>query len=136
MLEWVVERLISLLGPIATAAKDKRELKDNALRAVSTALQETKIYYRGLDEGKPRNADTENQLSKYWAAAAIPLRHFDVELAVACDEKSNYWLSPGEYSAEDVRRLGIRLSDVSVAYRRMIAPGFSTVAAKRRLTES
>ena len=45
MMEWVVERLISLLGPIATMTKDKRDLQDNALRSISHALQETKLYY-------------------------------------------------------------------------------------------
>jgi hypothetical protein len=34
MLEYLVEKLISLLGPIATLSKEKRELKDNALRAI------------------------------------------------------------------------------------------------------
>lgn len=41
MLSFVIEKLISLMGPIATLSKDKRELKDNALRAISIALQET-----------------------------------------------------------------------------------------------
>jgi hypothetical protein len=29
MIEWVVERLISLVGPISALGKDKRELADN-----------------------------------------------------------------------------------------------------------
>jgi hypothetical protein len=66
MLEYVIDKLIGLLGPIATLSKDKRELKDNALRAISTALIETKLYYRDRQNGKPRSMDVEAQLAKYW----------------------------------------------------------------------
>lgn len=59
MLEFVIDRLIKLLGPIATLSKEKRELKDDALKAVSTALTETCIYYRGLGRGSERNEEKE-----------------------------------------------------------------------------
>ena len=108
MIEWVVERFIGLLGPIATMAKDKRELQDNALRAISHALFETKLYYRNLAVTGERNTETESQLAKYWAAAAIPLRHIDQELAMACESKAEYWLNPEQWSNEDLNRLGIR----------------------------
>jgi hypothetical protein len=48
MLSQVIEGVVKLLGPIATLSKDRRELKDSALRAISTALDETYIYYRDL----------------------------------------------------------------------------------------
>jgi hypothetical protein len=128
MMEWIVERLISLLGPIATMSKDKRDLQDNALRSISHALQETKIYYRNLDAGKERSYDIENQLAKYWSAAAIPLRHIDQELAMNCEDKAEYWLSPERFSNEDIKKMGIRLTDLSTAYRKLVAPKFSARA--------
>lgn len=125
MMEWVVERLVSLLGPIATMTKDKRDLQDNALRAISFALQETKIYYRDLEVGKERSQETENQLVKYWSAAAIPLRHIDRELAINCEDKAEYWINPERFSNEDIKEMGIRLTDLSAAYRKLVAPKFS-----------
>jgi hypothetical protein len=98
MLEFVIEKLIALLGPIATLSKEKRELKDNALRSVSTALRETQLYYRDLGKGKERSMDIEAQLAKYWSAAAIPLRHIDEELAMACEHKAEYWVNPEQWS--------------------------------------
>ncbi len=65
MLEYVIEKLISLLGPIVTLSKDKRELKDNALRSVSTALREKQLYYSDLGKGKYRIMETKAQLAKY-----------------------------------------------------------------------
>lgn len=64
MMEWVVERLIGLLGPIGTLSKDRRDLKDNALRSISNALLETQLYYRDLGRGHVRNIETETQLSR------------------------------------------------------------------------
>ena len=125
MLEFVIEKLIGLLGPIATLEKDKRELKDNALRAISTALNETTIYYRDLGRGKDRNFDIEAQLVRYWSAAAIPLRHIDQELAGICENKAEYWLNPEQWSAEEVVQYGIKLDDVKRAYRQMAMPAFN-----------
>jgi hypothetical protein len=128
MLEFVIEKLVGLLGPIATLSRDRRELKDSALRAISTALLETKLYYRDQTSGKARNMDVEAQLSKYWAAAAIPLRHIDEELAMTCEYKADFWTQPDNWSDEDVRRVGIKLGDVSDAYRKIAMPRFSSTS--------
>jgi hypothetical protein len=122
MLEYVVEKLVGLLGPIAALSKEKRELKDNALRAISTALLETKLYYRDRQAGKPRNLDTEAQLAKYWSAAAIPLRHIDQELATTCEYKADFWTGPENWTNEEATRVGIKLEDVTRAYRAIALP--------------
>ena len=127
MLQFVVERLISLLGPIATLSKDKRELKDGALRAISIALTETKLYYRDRENGNPRNPEIEAQLAKYWAAAAIPLRHIDEELAMTYEYKADFWTGPDRWTGDDISRLGIKLEDVTMAYRALAMPSSSGI---------
>jgi len=122
MLEYVIDKLIALLGPIATLSKEKRELKDSALRGISIALQETKLYYRDLGRGKPRDMDREAQLAKYWAAAAIPLRHIDEELAMICEYKGEFWTDPDHWPDDEIERVGIKLDDVSSAYRKLAMP--------------
>ncbi|WP_093396666.1 hypothetical protein [Halopseudomonas xinjiangensis] len=126
MIEYVVESLTKLLGPIATLEKDKRELRDNALRAISTALKETQIYYAGMARDYKRNYETEAQLAKYWAAAAIPLRHIDRELAIVCEHKAEYWVSPETWSTDKISEMSIQLSSVANAYKKMIHPGFKS----------
>ena len=130
MLQFVLDRIINLLGPIATLSKDRRELKDSALRAISTALNETYLYYRDLGS-KSRDPDREAMLVKYWSAAAIPLRHFDDELAGVCELKSEYWVNPENYTDEEVKKLGIELDSVRQAYRKMLTP-FSGLSAQKR----
>lgn len=122
MITEILDGLTKILGPIATLSKDRRELKDTALRAISNALDETFLYYRDLDKGSPRNLEREALLAKYWSAAAIPMRHFDEHLSNVCDHKSEYWVNPDNYQQEDIKELGIGLNDVRQAYRKMLRP--------------
>ena len=123
MIEWVVERLLSLLGPIATLKREQRELADNALRSISHALNETYLYYRSVELKQGRNIDAEAQLSRYWAAAAIPLRHIDRQLAEICEYKAEYWVNPDTWDGDKVKQLGIGLDDVRKQYRARLAFG-------------
>ena len=122
MITFVIERLLGLIGPLTSLSHNRRELRDNALRAICTALDETFLYYRDLDNGKPRNLETEAQLSKYWSAAAIPIRHIDPDLALTCDQKSEYWLNPETWDDARVRNTGIALDDLRQRYRKLLNP--------------
>ena len=116
-IEWVVERLISLIPAMGNIAKDKRELADNALRSISHALTETCIYYKSFSKTRERNEETEAQLARYWSAAAIPLRHIDQELSEICEYKSEYWLDPTGWDEEKANGIAIDLETVRKKYR-------------------
>ena len=122
MIQWVVEKLIALIGPISALRKENRELADNALRAISHALNETYLYYRDIERGKERNPEVEAQLSRYWSAAAIPIRHIDRGLAQTCERKSEYWLNPDTWDEAKVTETGIGLDDVRKKYRALLGP--------------
>lgn len=122
MLDFVVSKLISLMGPIATLSKGKRELKDNALKAISAALRETKLYYRNLEAGKERDLEEEAKIVRLWGEAAIPLRHIDGDLAMICEQKSQYWVSPENWSSEEITQYKIKLQNVDFAYRQLALP--------------
>ena len=131
MIEWVVERVSALIPAIEKLSVAKREMKDNALRAISHALNETYLYYSSLENGKRRNREIEAQLSRYWAAAAIPLRHLDQELASVCEHKSEYWVNPDSWGQARVDQLGIGLKKVRNQYRTLLAP--KTFSKRRRV---
>ena len=130
MIQEILEGLTKILGPIATLSKERRKLKDTALRAISNALDETYLYYRDLKNGNEKNSDREALLVKYWSAAAIPIRHFDNNLAVICDVKAEYWVNPENYNKTDIENLGVGLDNVRQAYRKLISPKF-TIAGRR-----
>ena len=92
MITQILDGLSKILGPIAPLSKDRQELEDSALKAISTALNETYLFYRDMEHGSQRNLEREAQLVKYWSAAAIPMRHFDEDLSNVCDQKSEYWV--------------------------------------------
>lgn len=120
MLSEIITNLLKILQPIATLSKDRRELKDSALRAISVALDETYFYYRDLDNGTPRDLERERTISGHWSAASIPIRHFDTDLALICEHKSKYWVNPEYYSDEQIKSLGIELQDVRNSYRELL----------------
>lgn len=117
MIEWVVERLINLIPQVSAVRKDQRELADAALRAVSTALNETLIYQQNFQRSGQRNVEIEQQLVRYWSAAAIPLRHIDPELSDICEYKSEYWLNPETWNPENAQGSKIDLETVRNKYR-------------------
>jgi len=114
---WVLERLISIIPLIGNASKEKRELADEALRSVSHALTETSLYVRKYLEKGSRDTNIEEQLVRYWSAAAIPLRHFDRELAEICEYKSEYWINPEEWDPAKTKGISIDLDTVRKKYR-------------------
>ena len=116
-IEWVVERLISLLPAIGNLSKDKRKVADNALRAISHALTETSLYVNRYVKSGKRDEEIESQLARYWSAAAIPLRHIDQELSEICEYKSEYWLDPNSWNPEKTNGLSISLDSVRDKYR-------------------
>ncbi|MBK8044835.1 MAG: hypothetical protein IPK21_20610 [Haliscomenobacter sp.] len=126
MLNEIIEGLSNILGPIATATKERSQMKDEALRAISHARNETYLYYRDIEHGHLPNRDKEAMLVKYWSAAAISLRHFDQRLANICDNKAEYWVNPDNYNSADIENLGIGLDSVRQAYRKMLKPDYKS----------
>ena len=124
MLNEILDGLSKILGPIATSSKERSQMKDEALRAISHALDETYLYYRDLEHGHLQNRDKEAMLVKYWSAAAIGLRHFDQRLSRRCVDKAEYWVNPENYSSDDIQQLEIGLDSVRQAYKKMLKPDF------------
>lgn len=122
MLKEMFDVLDKLADKIRAFRKDRRELADAALRAVSLALEETSLYYQRMERGASRDQDTEAQLVKYWSAAAIPIRHIDANLAQACDCKAEYWVNPDTWPKRKIRAKGIDLATVRERYRELLRP--------------
>lgn len=118
----IIKSLFGIVPNLLALPKERRELRDNALRAVLVALDETYLYYRDIGRGKERDEEREALLARYWSAAAIPMHHIDRNLAMRCDMKAEYWLNPERYGDEDVKELGIGLESVRNAYRTLLEP--------------
>lgn len=126
----IIKALFSLVPNLLALPKEQRERKDAALRSIVIALDETYLYYRDQSKRYERNLDREAQLAKYWSAAAIPMRHVDLELAERCDCKAEYWLNPEIQTNESIENLNISLNSVRAAYRSLIRPTYFSARAK------
>ena len=124
MIEVILNKLMELLGSLNELGKDRRDLKDRALRAVSIALIETKKYYADLERGEERDREVETQIAKYWSAAAIPLRHFDSGLALICEAKGEYWINPENWNGNEMMRISMQLDNVADAYKQLLSPAY------------
>ena len=124
MIEVILNKLMELLGSLNELGRDRRDLKDRALRAVSIALIETQKYYADLERGSGREPEVEAQIAKYWSAAAIPLRHFDSDLAITCEVKGEYWINPENWNGNEKMRARIQLDKVADAYRQLLSPAY------------
>jgi hypothetical protein len=120
MIKDIFDGLDRFASKIIEYKHEQRQLADNALRSISFALDETYLYYAELESGQPRNDERERQLSKYWSAAAIPMRHLDKELAEKCDLKSEYWINPDNWSDIKIEEVGISLGKVRGHYRKLL----------------
>jgi hypothetical protein len=122
MLTEIISGLFGLVGPLSDATQERRAQKDEALRAISVALNETAFYYRHLAAGKKRSSDTEQKISNYWATAAIFIRHYDPPLAQICQYKSEFWIDYDYWTPEMIKDTGIELDNVRDKYRNLLFP--------------
>ena len=100
----------------------KREDEKAALRALYTALNETRIYLGIISrpsfsriEGSQRaerNEETEARISRLWTEASVSLRDVDRDLAERCLLKGDYWANPEAWSKRDISRARIGLNRV------------------------
>lgn len=93
-----------------TEREDKeKEFQDSALAAIYTAAFETKIYLEEQERARERNRDTEEELVRLWAKAAVPVRRFDADLAERCLLKADLWVNPQDWTEEEIsaNRIGI-----------------------------
>ena len=113
-MEWkiIIDGLFNLLNVFKSDREHSNGEKDLALTAIISATNETKIYIQKVQKTGKTDRSTEETLSRMWAAASIPLRHFDRDLAQRCLEKSDYWLNPDNYSAPEIAQLRIGIEQV------------------------
>ncbi len=86
---------------------------------------ETELYYASYGR-KGRDQEREEQLARYWAAAAIPLRHIDPDMAMTCEHKANFWVNPDNFTAAEVKWFGIGLKKVRGQYQALLFPKFAS----------
>lgn len=89
----MIEAIVKILDALRGALREGEEKADQALAAIYTALNETRIYATRLNR-KDRQHEDEEQLSRLWLKAVIAVRRYDEDLAETCLLNGTYWASP------------------------------------------
>jgi hypothetical protein len=108
----LIGALLATRNLIRGARFNQEALTDQALAAECSAASETKTYLSGLQRGNQRDLEKEGVLSRLWSLAAIPLRHFNNELARRCELKGAYWRNPQDWTVADINAARIGLTQV------------------------
>jgi len=119
MLGDIITGCKALLDHISTSRNIQREIRDQALAALYMACIETKIYIQRVERMGVSSRQTEEKLARLWSKVAVPLRHLDADLANRCVEKSEYWLSPDNWSNADISRYRIGINQVAMEARKL-----------------
>jgi len=119
MLGDIITGCKAILDHISTHRNVKREICDRALAALYLACTETKIYIQRFQRTGISNRQTEEELARLWSKASVPLRHLDPDLANRCSAKSEYWLSPENWSDADIAQYRIGIGQVANEARKL-----------------
>ena len=119
-MDWLIEKLLSLIPLIAHLSKVRREIADNALNAFNAALNETSLYLAYIRQGGNPDRKREEQLARLWAAAAVPARHPDIELADMCLYKSDNRTNSDRWDNRKIIQYGIGIESVKKKYTELL----------------
>ncbi len=119
-MEWLIERLISLIPSITNLSKERRDVADSALLAISVALRETSLYLAHVRDGGDPDRSQEEQLARNWAAAAVPIRHLDRGLAEKCQHKCELWTNPDNWNLAKMTQYGHDIESIKERYAELL----------------
>jgi len=108
----MIEGLKTLLAYFQDERHRSEDRADEALMAIYTAANETKLYIQEVQRtGKP-NPEKEADLSRLWTKASVPIRRFNVDLAERCLMKGQYWVDPSSWTVEKIVQFRIGIENV------------------------
>ncbi|MDH3451975.1 MAG: hypothetical protein OEN20_06105 [Gammaproteobacteria bacterium] len=110
------------LANLARAGRQRKEESRQALQGVIRATRQTKVYLRALEARGKRDFDREARLSDSWTELSFELRKLDVKaLAKRCDIAGGYWSDPDKFSDAFLVRAKVRLQDLEMEARALLA---------------
>ena len=116
----MIEGLKALLEYFRDERHRREDKADAALAAIYAAANETKLYIRSTQRTGKSNRQKEEELSRLWTSAAVPIRHFNRDLAERCLMKGRYWVDPASWTVEQIVLFRIGIDEVFEAARELL----------------
>jgi hypothetical protein len=108
----MIDGIKTLLNYFRDERHRREDGVDQALLAIYVATNETKLYVERVRRTGVSVRATEEQLSRLWTKAAVPIRRFDRDLADRCLLKGEYWVNPSALTVEQINLFRLGLNEV------------------------
>lgn len=131
MWDYVFKKLLDLL---VSHQENKSKLSESAIRSIFEALNATQGYWADVDTGVTKSSADRQKLSRLWGLAALDLRKLDGDFAQVCEQKSQYFLFPEEWSESRIKSSGIQLSAVTSRFHALAYPAKSEEVESQEIT--
>lgn len=96
------------------------ELQKDAIRAVFTAVDATRMHLRRLRGTEPRSYAPNPELVDLWRESAIAMAAFDHELAIRLRRKAEFWSDPENWDADECEHARIQLEGLAESARGLL----------------
>jgi hypothetical protein len=116
--------MIAALKALLEYFRDERHRRedkaDDALAAIYAAANETKLYIQKTQRTGKSDRKEEEELSRLWTKAAVPIRYFDKDLADRCLLKGQYWIDPASWRVAEIVQFRIGIEEIFEEARALI----------------
>lgn len=113
----VVSALTTHIIKWVTNLKRAGDLRKNesrpSLERVILAVRKTSIYCRSLEDGQPKNYQTESEISVEWSSLGMELEKLKLTaLSKKCRVKGWYWEDQGRFDSEFLNEAQVSFEQV------------------------
>ncbi len=94
--------------------------KKQAIRGVWSAVDNTRMYIRMIEDGTANAAAPNPNLVALWSEASLQIAELDPELAVRLRDKADYWSDPRRWNAEEISNAAIGIDTLAADARALL----------------
>jgi TIR domain len=96
------------------------EPQKDAIRAVFTAVDVTRMHLRRLREVEPKNYAPDAAVVDLWREAAIEVYAFNPELSIRLRRKAEFWSDPKNWDRDECQHAYIQIDDLADSARKLL----------------
>lgn len=102
-----------VLSDILAKGQQPTPSRQLAIRAVWSAVDNTRMYLRMLENEQVRAEDPNPELVALWSDASLRIAEFDPGLALRLRDKADYWSDPRRWNEQQIDAADIRIDEVA-----------------------
>lgn len=91
-----------------------------AIRAVWSAVDNTRMYLRMIENGQVKAKEPNPELVALWSDASLGIAKFDPELAMRLRAKAEYWSDPRRWKKQQINDAGIQIDSIAADARALL----------------